>query len=149
MIDKYIILNRKTGLIMKLFIYNISFLTVLVIFCINTLTYQTYFQIHSQILNLNSYFYLEVLIPAKEVNKITKQNQLWINSKKYQYKVAKIDKNITYKNNTNYIKLFLEINNLDKVFQINGYRVTIKIKKDNKKIIDYFKNKKEDIKWKI
>ena len=144
MIEKYIILNRTPNIIIKLFIYNIIFLTGLIIYGINTLTYQSYYQIHSQISNLNSYYFLEVLVPAKEVNKINNQNKLWINTKEYNYRVFKTDEKITYRNNKNYIKLYLEIDNLDKNFQKKGYHLKIKIKKEKQKIINLLKDKKEE-----
>ncbi len=129
MIDKYIILNRKPNLIIRLFIYNALFLTGLIIWCINTFTYQKYFLFHSQILNLNSYYFLEVLIPVKEVNEIKSQDVLWINTKKYKYQFIKMNNSITYKNKINYIKVYLRIENLEKDYQKNGYHIDIKIKK--------------------
>ena len=129
MIDTYIILNRKPNLIMQVFILNIFLLTGFVIWCINTLPYQFYFQIHSQIFNKNSYYYLKVLIPAKEVNEITKQNTLWINNKKYNYKIIKESNNITYKHEKNYLTLYLKIENLEEEYKKNGYHINIKIKR--------------------
>ena len=143
MIDKYIILNRKPNNIIKIFIIIIIFLTGIVIWGINNFTYQKYLLVHSQILNLNSYYYLEVLIPAKEVNQITKQNSLWINQKKYTYRILKIDNNIIFQNQENYIKVNLEIDNLEKKYQVNGYHLDIKFKKKSKKIIEYLKNEEE------
>lgn len=133
MIDSYIILNRKTNFIIKIFLYNICFLIILVIWWINTTNYQTFFHIHSQIQNLNSTFYMEVLIPVKEVKKITNQDKIVIDSKGYTYRVAKIEENIIYKNNINYQKLYLEIYHLDLTYQINGYHLEVKIPKENKK----------------
>ena len=69
--NKFIILNRKTSLIIKIFLLNTLILTILVIWGINTLSYQNYIQLHSKLLSLNSKYYLEVLIPIKEVNQIT------------------------------------------------------------------------------
>ena len=142
MIDEYVILNRKPNFIIKLFIFNFFLLTGLVIFGINTFSYQNYFHIHSRILNLNSYFYLEVLVPVKEVNKISQQNLLWVDSKSYYYTIYSIDKEVVYLDHINYLKVYLEVNSLDKDFQRNGYHLDIRIKNEKKKIIDYL-NKKE------
>ena len=130
MIDKYIILNRKPTILIKLFICNIIFLTGLIIWSINTFSYQKYFLVHSQISSLNSYYCIKVLIPVKEVNKITSQNTLWINNKIYQYRVVKKDNKITYKNKTNYLNLYLVINHLEKEYQIDGYRIDVLFKKE-------------------
>lgn len=139
MIDSYIILNRKTNFIIKIFICILSFLTILVIWGINTFSYRSFFHIHSQSLNLNSYYYLEVLVPAEEVNYITNKNKIVINSKEYNYKVYKIAPDITYIEQKNCLKLYLEIENLEEIYKINGYQLDVKIEKENKKIIDYLR----------
>lgn len=129
MIDKYIILNRKPKVILILFALNISFLTGLVIIWINTVHFQSYIKIHSQISIINSRYNLKVLIPAKEVKKIINQNTIWIETKKYNYKVSRISDKITYKNKTNYITLYLDIDRLEKKYLINGYHLETKIKR--------------------
>ena len=138
MIDGYIIMNRKTNLIIKMFVFNISIIIILVIWGINTFYYQSYFHIHSKLINFNSYYLLEVLIPEKEVNQITKENVLLIGDKVYNYSVYKIDDSIIYRDNINYIKLYLDVYDLEEKYMINNYRLDIKIPKENKKIINYF-----------
>lgn len=140
MIDSYIIINRKPSLIIKLFIYNILFLTLLVIWCINTFYYHSFFQVHSQILRINSLYCLEVLIPVEGVNIITSKSKIEIASKIYNYQVYKIDPNAFYDGNKNYQKLYLKIDDLEDFYKINGYQMEVKIEKTSKKIIDYFKN---------
>ena len=130
MINQYLILNKNPNILMKIFIYNIIFITGLIIWGINTISYQKYYLIHSQVLNLNSYYCIEVLIPVKEVKKVTSNNNLWINKKKYHYIVKSTDNHITYKNKINYIKLYLKVLNLEKEYQIDGYRLDVKKKKE-------------------
>ena len=105
MIDSYIIMNRKTDLIIKVFVFNICLIVILVIWGINTLNYQSYFQIHSKILNFNSYYLMEVLIPVKEVNQVINKNKLLIGGKNYNYVVYEISDDIVYQDNINYRKL--------------------------------------------
>lgn len=143
MIDKYIVLKRKPKIIVRLFILNIIFLTGLIIWCINTVSYQNFFHIHSKVLNLNSYYFLKVLIPVKEVNEITNQKTLWINNKMYYYKVIKQDNKIIYKEHKNYQTIYLEVKNLEKKYKINNYHLELKIAKKPKKIIKYLHNREE------
>lgn len=138
MIDGYIIMNRKTNLIIKMFVLNISIIIILVIWGVNTFYYQSYFHIHSKLINFNSYYLLEVLIPEEEVNQITEGNVLLIGDKVYNYSVYNISDSITYQDNVNYIKLYLDVYCLDEKYRINNYRLDIKIPKENKKIINYF-----------
>lgn len=137
MIDTYIIMNRKTNLIIKLFIFNICLLITVFIWGINTFTYQIYFHIHSKIIKFNSYYLLEVLIKEEEVNQIKNTNKLLIGTKEYYYQIDKIDDNIIYKNNTNYFKIYLNVTSLEEKYLINNYHVDIKIPATNKKIINY------------
>ena len=143
MIDRYIILHRKPRVLMKVFIFNIFLLTGLVIWGINTFMYQNYFQVHSQVLNLNSYYFLEVLIPVKEVNTVTYQNKLWINKKEYHYRVIDQGNNITYLDGDNYLTLYLAVDDLEKMYQINGYHIDIRIAKKKETIFQILKNKEE------
>lgn len=139
MIDSYIILNRNPKIIIKIFTFNLILIIVLIIWGINTYNYKTYFEFHSQLLNFDSLFYLEVLIPAEEVDKVLKNKNIIINNKNYSFSLHKIDENVTYKNNTNYQKLYLKIENLEKKYLINGYQMKVKFEQNNKKIIDYLK----------
>ena len=78
--NSYIILNRKTSIIIKVFLYNIITLIIIVIWGINNFQYKNFIKIHSKVLNFNSFYYMEVSIPVKEVKKITNQNQIIINN---------------------------------------------------------------------
>ena len=139
MINSYIILNRKTSFIIKSFLINILILITFVIWGINTIYYQSFIKLHSKLLYFESNYYLEVLVPVKEVKQITKQNQININSVKYNYEIYKIDNNVEYKNNINYQYVYLKIFNLNEELLVNGYEMDIKIPKEKKKIIDYLK----------
>lgn len=144
MIDSYVIFNREPRIIIKVFICHIFLLLIIVIYGINTLYYQKSIQFHSQVLNLNSFYYLKVLVPVKEVNEVTSHTFLWIDSRKYFYRVIDVGDNVTYLNKTNNVYIYLEVLKLEKEFLVNGYHLDISIKSDSKKIIDYFKNKKEE-----
>ena len=71
------------------------------------------------------------------------QNQLWINNEKYTYRVIKKDEKIIYKNDTNYQKLYLRINDLNKEYLIKGYHLKVKFIKGKEKLIKILKDKEE------
>ncbi len=139
MIDTYYILNKKCNFSIYVFILNVIILLSYIIYGMNTYIYQTYIQLHSEIIIKNSLFYLEVLIPEKEVSNVVKEEKIIINQKEYQYKVVKQDNRITYLNHVNYQKCYLEINHLDKEYQKEGYHLLVKIPSKRRKIIEYFK----------
>ena len=140
MINHYLILNRKPSFIIKTFILVISFIIIAVIWGVNTFYYQNFIILHSRIKYFdNSYYFIEVLVPIKEVKQITNQNQIAINNKTYNYLIYKIDNNITYIDDENYQYVYLNVINLDDSYLINGYETDVKILKERKKIIDYLK----------
>lgn len=143
--SSYLILNRSPSLIIRAFIFNTIIFAVLIIWGINTLYYQKFIKLHSEIVCCDSLFYSVVLVPAKEVKQIINNNSLKIEGKTYLYRVYKMDNNITDINNENYIKIYLEIFNLDKEYLINGYQLDLKILLENKKIIEYLKNERDDL----
>ncbi len=133
MLDTYIIMNRKVGFIIKIFIINVSILLLLVIFWINTSTYKSYFQFHSLVVETTPFNFIEVLIPAKEVSYITNQDEIIIDSKKYHYQVEQISSDIIYQDGINYQKVYLKIIKLDLEYQKKGYHFIVKIPKEQKK----------------
>ena len=143
--SSYLILNRTPSLIIRAFIFNTIIFAGLIIWGINTLYYQKFIKLHSEIICCDSLFYSVVLVPAKEVKQIINNNNLKIEGKTYLYRVYKIDNNIIYINNENYIKIYLEIFNLDKEYLINGYQLDLRILTENKKIIEYLKNERDDL----
>ena len=139
MLNTYLILNRKCKSIIKIFLLNVFILLLFIIYGINTFYYQTSIQLHSEILFKNSLFYLEVLTPEKEVSTIVKNKYLQISNIHCEYKVKKINPNIIYQDNINYQKVYLEVKDLNKDYQKNGYNLVIRIPKEKKKIIEYLK----------
>lgn len=137
--NSYTILNRKISLIIIIFNINILLITILIIWGINSFNYQKFINIHARIINLKSFYVVEVIVPVKEVNKIANKSIVIINSKKYNYSIYKIDNDCFYKNNTNYQKIYLNIYNLDKSYLINNYELDLKIPTEKKKIIHFFK----------
>ena len=138
MIDGYIIMNRKSDLIIKIFIFNICIIIFLIIWGINALEYQKKLKFHSKISNFNSYYLLEVLVPVKEVNQVIKKNKLLIDDVSYDYNVNNISSDWIVENNINYQKIYLSVNNLDDSYKINNLILTIKIPISKKKIVKYF-----------
>lgn len=139
MLETYILLNKKCRPLVKIFLFNTLILLLFIIYGINTYYYQTSIQLHSKILLKDSLFYLEVLIPEKEVSTVIENKKLKISNQEYYYRVIKIEDNITYKDNINYQKGYLEIENLERKYQKKGYHLIVQFLKEKKKIIDYLK----------
>ena len=143
MIDKYIILNRKPRLVIVLFLIQLFLLTGFVTWGINTFSYQNYSLFHSRILSQNSYYFLEVLVPVREVNQVINQNVLWIDKSKYNYKFTNKSDSVIYHDGKNYLKVYLEIFDLDDEYLINGYHLDVKFCLSSEKVKSLLKNKEE------
>ena len=137
MIDEYIIINRKPKIIIKIFIYNIMFLMMLVIYLSNILTYTSYYSTNSYIFCSNNKYYLKLIIPIDKINLIVKKESLIINDEIYNYSIYKIDSNAINDNN---IIIYLKVYGLKGSYKINNYIVKIKVEGERKKIIYYLKN---------
>ena len=71
------------------------------------------------------------------------QNLLWIDDTKYNYRFIKKDNVAIYRKKNNYVKIYLEVFNLDNVYLIDGYYLDIRICLSSDRIINLLKNKEE------
>ena len=139
MIDTYILLNRKTKLISKLFIYNILILIILMIYTLSKFEYTSYFYSNSQITFMDNYFLLKINTSLEDIQTISKSNSIIINNKEYMYQIYKIENDVMYENNNQYQVIYLKILNLEEYYWIENYSLNIKIEKERKVLIDYLK----------
>lgn len=143
MIDCYLILNRnvKRGII--IFISMVLFFFAIVIFGINTLYFHSFFHTHSQILSIDTNYFMEVLIPVEEVNEIMNCKKIIIDSKYYDYQVYQQSNEVIYENGINYLKLYLQIYRLENKYLLTGYQMDVRFDLGKVKIKEYLKNKEE------
>ena len=120
------------------FIYNISTILIICIcvfiYVTNIYNYQTYYTAKGKMIDNK----LELLVSIDDIKYLTKQNNLMINNKQYSYQLISIsDELYVDELYNNYKYLYLDIKNLN---NINNYVYELKIKKENKKIIEYLKD---------
>ena len=119
-------------------IYNIGIILIIIlitfIYIATIYKYQTFLITKGKINNN----YLELLLDLKDIEYLSKQNELLIDNKIHSYKVISIGENLYIDDQyNNYKYVYLEVNNLT---NINNYVYEVKIKKENKKIIEYLKD---------
>lgn len=136
MFEKYVIINRKPKIIMKIFVYNILVLMVLSVYLSREISYTSYYSIYSYIFYSNNEYYLKLIVPIDKINLIIEQNMLNIEDNAYNYEVNEIDSNVI---NNNSQVIYLKVYKLDSSYKINNYMVKVKFKEKTKKLIDYFK----------
>ncbi len=92
------------------------------------------FQKITTVLEVNGIVYdnkINLLIPYEEVKHLNKNNELYIEDKKYKYKIVKIHDEIEIINNLNVQRVELNIK-LPSQYQINNLILTTKIIKSEK-----------------
>ena len=138
-VNSYIILNKNTNKIIKLFIITSLFIILLLSLTLN-IKYKKYYYLYGQV---DNNYRLILYCDIKYLEVIKKNNKVVINNDTYNYKILSIDTNYTILNNTNnYIQLVIDIN-LNSEDKITNNILKLKVLVSNKKLfyylIDYIK----------
>lgn len=138
-VNSYIILNKNTNKLIKLFIITSLFIVLLLILTLN-IKYKKYYYLYGQV---DNNYRLILYCDIKYLEVIKKNNKVVVNNNTYNYKILSIDTNYTILNNTNnYIQLVIDIN-LNSEDKITNNILKLKVLVSNKKLfyylIDYIK----------
>lgn len=138
-VNSYIILNKNTNKLIKLFIITSLFIILLLILTLN-IKYKKYYYLYGQV---DNNYRLILYCDIKYLEVLKKNNKVVINNDTYNYKILSIDTNYTILNNTNnYIQLVIDIN-LNSEDKITNNILKLKVLVSNKKLfyylIDYIK----------
>lgn len=138
-VNSYIILNKNTNKLIKLFIITSLFIILLLVLTLN-IKYKKYYYLYGQV---DNNYRLILYCDIKYLEVIKKNNKVVINNNNYNYKILSIDTNYTILNNTNnYIQLVIDIN-LNSEDKITNNILKLKVLVSNKKLfyylIDYIK----------
>ncbi len=138
-VNSYIILNKSTNKLIKLFIITSLFIILLLVLTLN-IKYKKYYYLYGQV---DNNYRLILYCDTKYLEVIKKNNKVVINNNTYNYKILSIDTNYTILNNTNnYIQVVIDIN-LNSGDKITNNILKLKVLVSNKKLfyylIDYIK----------
>ena len=138
-VNSYIILNKSTNKLIKLFIITSLFIVLLLVLTLN-IKYKKYYYLYGQV---DNNYRLILYCDIKYLEVLKKNNKVVINNNTYNYKILSIDTNYTILNNTNnYIQLVIDIN-LNSEDKITNNIWKLKVLVSNKKLfyylIDYIK----------
>ena len=138
-VNSYIILNKSTNKLIKLFIITSLFIVLLLVLTLN-IKYKKYYYLYGQV---DNNYRLILYCDIKYLEVLKKNNKVVINNNTYNYKILSIDTNYTVLNNTNnYIQLVIDIN-LNSEDKITNNILKLKVLVSNKKLfyylIDYIK----------
>lgn len=138
-VNSYIILNKSTNKLIKLFIITSLFIILLLVLTLN-IKYKKYYYLYGQV---DNNYRLILYCDIKYLEVLKKNNKVVINNDTYNYKILSIDTNYTILNNTNnYIQVVIDIN-LNSEDKITNNILKLKVLVSNKKLfyylIDYIK----------
>ena len=138
-VNSYIILNKSTNKLIKLFIITSLFIVLLLVLTLN-IKYKKYYYLYGQV---DNNYRLILYCDIKYLEVLKKNNKVVINNNTYNYKILSIDTNYTVlNNNNNYIQLVIDIN-LNSEDKITNNILKLKVLVSNKKLfyylIDYIK----------
>ena len=138
-VNSYIILNKSTNKLIKLFIITSLFIILLLVLTLN-IKYKKYYYLYGQV---DNNYRLILYCDIKYLEVLKKNNKVVINNNTYNYKILSIDTNYTVlNNNNNYIQLVIDIN-LNSEDKITNNILKLKVLVSNKKLfyylIDYIK----------
>lgn len=138
-IKSYIILNKNSNLITKLFIF-ISLLIVIAILTIFQIKYSKYYQTVGQVIEENNTYQLSLYLDPYKLKILKNNNKIIIDKEEYFYDIKYIDNKYLISDNLdNYINVILDVN-LKKKDRIVNNILDVKILESNKKIICYLKD---------
>jgi len=137
-IKSYIILNKKTSFIIKLFII-ISIMIFVTLIIISQIKYTKYLKINGYVLENDNKYQLSLYLSPYELKIINNTNKLIIDKIEYEYKIDYVAKDYVILNNRNYINVVLNIN-LSKKDKIVNNILNLEIKESNKKLFYYIKD---------
>lgn len=135
-IDSEIILQRKVGPLMYVYIMIIIVIMLSLIMLFILCSYKTYYTLRGIVISEDSHFYIRVYVPIKSLKYITDNNIVKIDDKEYEYEIISIDSEYFTDNVTTYQIIKIEIDLEDK-YKINNLTMDLDFLRESKRIIDY------------
>ena len=135
-IDSEIILQRKIGPLVYVYIMVIIVVMLSLIMLFILCYYKTYYDARGVVIEENGHYYIRIYVPIEYLKHITDKNMVKIDDVEYKYKIVSIDSEYFTDNINTYQIVKIEINIKDK-YKFNNLTLDLKFLKENKRIIDY------------
>lgn len=135
-IDSEIILQRKIGPLVYVYIMTITVIMLSLIILSILCCYKTYYTIKGVITNENNHYYIKTYVPVDYIKYIINNKIVRVDDEDYQYKIISIDSEYFTDNITTYQIIKIEVN-LKEKYKFNNLTVDLKFLRENKRIIDY------------
>ena len=134
-IDSEIILNRKGGSLIYVYIMIIIVIILSLIIFFILCHYRVYYDTRGVVIKEDSY-YIRVYVPIQYMKYITDNNIVKIGNNEYLYEIMDIDSEF-FNDNVNTYQIVKIIVDIDEKYKFNNLTLNLKFLKYDKKIIDY------------
>lgn len=135
-IEAEIFMRKKIPIFYKLITILLILLVCILLFVLN-LNYQTVIKTNAIIKEENNQYLIMLSLAEDDIKYVINNNYLKIDNVNYYYKVYSIDENLYVSDNLKNYKIIYLKSKLNKEYKINNLTFTVKINKENKKIINY------------
>lgn len=142
-IDSEIIMQRKINSFVYVYIMIIIILVLSLIIFFMLFNYKTYYKTKGIVTEENDYYYIKTYIPLNNIKYLTNNNIVIIDKNKYKYSIKNIDKEYYTDNQNTYQIITIDLD-LPSKYQYNNLTIELKLKKEEKKIIDYILRKEKN-----
>lgn len=136
-IDNEIIMQRKIGPIVYVYVMIIVILFLSLIIFFILFSYKTYYRTKGTIVKEEDSYYIRIYVPLEDIEYITKNDVVYINKEKYMYNIISIDNEYFTDNVTTYQVINIEIDMVSK-YKFNNLNLSLSFIKEDKRVIDYF-----------
>lgn len=138
MINNNIILNKKVGPLVYIYIMILIICALSLIIVCMLFHYKVYYFFKGNVFEEDGIYYLKCYIPILEAKYVASGDSIIIDKKEYKYDIKSISNEYFNNNNETYQEIVLNINFDDK-YKYNNLVINLKLIKEDKKIIEYLK----------
>lgn len=135
-IDSEIILQKKIGPLIYVYIMIIIVIMLSLIILFILCNYKTYDLVRGVVINEDNHYYIRIYMDIDSIKYVVDNEFVMIHNKKYKYKIVSIDSEYFTDNITTYQIVKIEVD-IDNKYKINNLALELKFLKENKRIIDY------------
>lgn len=135
-IDSEIILNRKIGPFVYVYIMIIIVIMLSLIIFFILFHYKTYYTVKGTVIEETENYYIRCYIPLEYLKYVTENNVVRINKIEYKYNIVSIDSEYFTDNINTYQIVKIKVN-ISSKNRINNLTLDLQFLKEDKRIIDY------------
>ncbi len=139
-IDSEIILKRRITPIVYVYVMIVIIIVLSLIMLLILYHYKTYYTISGVVIEEDNAFYIQSYVPIDDIKYLLDSNELEIDDIYYEYRIKEIDNNYFVSDNKVCQIINIDIN-IPADYKYNNLTLSLKVLKEDKRVIDYILKK--------